>query len=138
MHIASFSEALTMRCSEQWESSRDVDIWADIYSLGCKFYYLLAGEAPFPHKKYSSLMQQMWATYNSPLPPIHELRPDLPGPITSILERMLAKERDQRFATPGEVAALLAPLPRTAISPNSCARPDEQRHRVSIYRASPS
>ncbi len=95
---------------EQWESSRDVDIRADIYSLGCTFYYLLAGEAPFPHKRYSSLMQQMWAHSNAPLPPIHELRPDLPGPITSILERMLAKERDQRFASPGEVAALLAPF----------------------------
>jgi urea transport system substrate-binding protein len=95
---------------EQWESSRDVDIRADIYSLGCTFYYLLAGESPFPHKKYSTLMQQMWAHSQAPLPPIRELRPDLPEEIASILGRMLAKNRDERFAHPEEVAAALAPF----------------------------
>jgi urea transport system substrate-binding protein len=95
---------------EQWESSRDVDIRADIYSLGCTFYYLLAGETPFPNKRYSTLMQQMWAHSHAPLPPIQELRPDLPEDITSTLGRMLAKNRDERFASPGEIAAALAPF----------------------------
>lgn len=95
---------------EQWESSRDVDIRADIYSLGCTLYYLLAGEAPFPNKKYTTLMQQMWAHSQAPLPPIRELRPDLPEEIAAILARMLAKNRDERFARPQEVADALAPF----------------------------
>jgi urea transport system substrate-binding protein len=95
---------------EQWESSRDVDIRADIYSLGCTLYYLLAGETPFPNKKYSTLMQQMWAHSQAPLPPIREVRPDLPEEIASVLARMLAKNRDERFAHPDEVAAALAPF----------------------------
>ena len=93
---------------EQWESSHDVNLRADIYSLGCTFYFLLAGEAPFPNKKYTTLMQQMSAHGHAPLPPIHELRPDLPEEIASILERMLAKDRDERFASPRDVAAALS------------------------------
>lgn len=95
---------------EQWESSRNLDIRADIYSLGCTFYYLLAGEAPFPHKKYTTMMQQMWAHSQAPLPPIRDLRPDLPEAITTILGRMLAKNRDERYNTPGEIATALAPF----------------------------
>jgi urea transport system substrate-binding protein len=95
---------------EQWESSRDVDIRADIYSLGCTFYYLLAGQTPFPNTRYSTLMQQMWAHSQAPLPPIRDLRPDLPEEIPAILERMLAKNREERFARPEEVAAALTPF----------------------------
>ena len=95
---------------EQWESSRDVDIRADIYSLGCTFYYLLAGETPFPHTKYTTLMQQMWAHSQSPLPPIRELRPDVPEQLAAILTKMSAKQRDERFARPEEVVAALAPF----------------------------
>lgn len=95
---------------EQWESSRNLDIRADIYSLGCTFYYLLAGEAPFPHKKYTTMMQQMWAHSQAPLPPIRELRPDLPEAVAGVLTRMLAKNREDRFATPAEIATALAPF----------------------------
>jgi urea ABC transporter urea binding protein len=95
---------------EQWESSRDVDIRADIYSLGCTLYYLLAGQSPFPSSKYSTTMQQMWAHSQAPLPPIRELRPDVPADVAAIVERMLAKDVNQRFATPREVADALAPF----------------------------
>lgn len=94
---------------EQWESSRNLDIRADIYSLGCTFYYLLAGEAPFPHKKYTTMVQQMWAHSQAPLPPIRELRPDVPEEIAAVLNRMLAKNREDRYATPAEIADTLAP-----------------------------
>ncbi len=95
---------------EQWESSRDVDIRADIYSLGCTLYYLLTGQTPFPNTKYSTLMQQMWAHCQAPLPLILELRPDLPKEIAAILAQMLAKNKEERFARPEEVAAALAPF----------------------------
>ncbi len=106
--VRQFLGSVDYAAPEQWESSRDVDIRADIYSLGCTFYYLLAGETPFPNKKYSTLMQQMWAHSQAPLPPIRDLRTDLPEDILSILAHMLAKDRNDRYATPGEVALALA------------------------------
>lgn len=94
---------------EQWESSRDVDIRADIYSLGCTFYYLLAGQSPFPSSRYSTTMQQMWAHSQAPLPPIRQIRTDVPDEISTILERMVAKNVDDRFSNPGEIAEALSP-----------------------------
>lgn len=95
---------------EQWENSHEVDIRADIYSLGCTLYYLLAGQAPFPNSKYSTLMQQMWAHSQAPIPPIRDLRPDLPDDLVTIVERMLAKNRDERFSRPSEIGVALEPF----------------------------
>lgn len=94
---------------EQWEDSRAVDIRADIYSLGCTFYHLLAGKPPFGSADFPSLMKQMWAHVQAPIPPLRERRPEVAPPVVAILERMLAKKPGDRFETPGEVAAALEP-----------------------------
>ena len=95
---------------EQFEDSRAVDIRADIYSLGCTLYHLLADKPPFGSDKYPSLMKQMWAHAQAPVPPLSEIRPDVPQPVVAVLERMLAKKPGDRFATPAEVAAALEPF----------------------------
>jgi urea transport system substrate-binding protein len=94
---------------EQWEDSRAVDIRADIYSLGCTLYHLLAGKTPFASEDYSTLMKQMWAHAQAPVPPLRERRPEVPAPVVAVLERMLAKKPGDRFGTPGEAAAALEP-----------------------------
>jgi len=94
---------------EQWEDSRAVDIRADIYSLGCTLYHLLAGKPPFGSKDFPSLVKQMWAHTQAPVPPVREGRPDVPQPVVDVLERMLAKKSSDRYETPAEVATALEP-----------------------------
>lgn len=94
---------------EQWEDSRGVDIRADIYSLGCTLFHLLAGKPPFGSDEHPGLMKQMWAHVQAPVPSLRDLRPDVPQPVVAIIERMLAKKPSERFETPAEVAAALEP-----------------------------
>ncbi len=95
---------------EQWEAARTADIRADIYSLGCTLYHLLAGTPPFGDARYSSWLKKMRAHVEAPVPPIQQYRPEVPGELAAVLDRMLAKNPAERFATPAAVAAALQPF----------------------------
>jgi WD40 repeat protein/serine/threonine protein kinase len=91
---------------EQAADARTADIRADIYSLGCTFYYLLTGRPPFPGGTFiHKVDQHRWATPT----PVAELRPGLPATLSAVLARMMAKAPEDRFQTPAELAAALEP-----------------------------
>ena len=89
---------------EQWKST-SVNIRADIYSLGCSLYHLLAGKPPFWH----SDLKPEKAHEREKLPPI-ETEPPIPRGLWDILQRMTAKNPNDRYSDPSEVAAALAPF----------------------------
>jgi len=95
---------------EQTSDSHAVDIRADIYSLGCTLYKLLTGQAPFAVEPYRGAFDKMTAHVNEPIPSVQTHCGDVPAELVGVLDRMLAKAPNQRFATPADLAAALEPF----------------------------
>jgi WD40 repeat protein/tRNA A-37 threonylcarbamoyl transferase component Bud32 len=94
---------------EQVADSHAADIRADVYSLGCTLYHLLAGHPPFPE---GSPVEKLLAHQQRRPRALHEFRDDVPRGLEPVLDRMLAKDPAQRFPTPAAVAAALEPFAR--------------------------
>lgn len=92
---------------EQARDPRQVDTRSDIYSLGCSFYYILAGALPFPG---GTKMEKVFRHQLEQPRPLEELRPELPPPVLRVVRKMMVKRREERFQTPGEVAAALSAI----------------------------
>ncbi|MBI3831781.1 MAG: serine/threonine protein kinase, partial [Planctomycetes bacterium] len=97
----------------------DLDTRADIYSLGCTLYHLLAGTTPYEGTHGRAIMARHVA---EPFPDIREKRPKLSEHAVRILERMTAKDREKRYADPGQViedldAVLHGAVPKHAAPP---------------------
>jgi serine/threonine protein kinase len=92
---------------EQAEHARQADHRSDIYSLGCTLFYLLTGQPPYPA---DTPMLKLLGHREQPVPSIHPFRPDAPLELAGVLERLLEKEPQDRYASAGEVAAVLHPF----------------------------
>lgn len=92
---------------EQSIDAQNITPQADQYSLGCTMYYLLAGRLPFPREKP---VDRVYAHRNETPPPIRSLVPGLPQEVAAILEKLMQKRPQQRFASMQHVAQALGPF----------------------------
>jgi serine/threonine protein kinase len=115
---------------EQAISSHDVDIRADIYSLGATFYFCLTGRTPFAE---GSVAQKLiWHQTRAPKP-LRSFRPEVPEGIVAVIDRMMAKDVGQRYQSPQEVADALEPWTQTPIPPP----PDNEMPQFSLAATRP-
>ncbi len=82
---------------EQALEPRDADVRSDIYSLGCTFYHMLTGQPPVPEGTAAKKLHHH--QHVKPTDP-RQFVPDLPDEAAIILDRMMAKEPNDRYQTP--------------------------------------
>lgn len=84
---------------EQIIDSWTVDHRADIYSLGCTLFAILAKRVVYP---IAWQRRKATAQRFQPAPSLKELRPDAPDSLDDVYRKMMAKEAEDRFQTMAE------------------------------------
>jgi len=92
---------------EQAADARSVDERADLYGLGCTFYFLLTGRVPFLGEES---MEKMLKHHLDEPDPVEDLRPGIPARVAAVVRRLMAKHPGDRFQTPAELAEALGPF----------------------------
>ncbi len=95
---------------EQLFDSREADTRSDIYGLGCTFYKLLIGVAPFAGKEFDTAFRKAVAHSSASILPLHSVRSDVPKPINGIVQKMCAKDPAQRPQTYQTIIQALTPF----------------------------
>lgn len=97
---------------EQARDSKSADIRSDIYSLGCAWYHMLTGQAPFPK---GSITNKLYAHIAKPRPDPRKHNERIPESIAATVRRMMARSPKERYQTPAE---LLEQLERVSSRPD--------------------
>lgn len=92
---------------EQARDPRNADVRSDIYSLGCAFFYMLAGRPPFPE---GTVLQKLLQHQGDEPPDLRQFRPGLPDNVLRVLRQMLAKDPRRRYQNASELVEDLLAL----------------------------
>ena len=96
---------------EQCRDAATVDLRADVYSLGCTLYAMLAGRTPFVGK---SAVEVIRKHLDEAPPPLDAVEPGLPKGLTAVVAKTLAKDPADRYQTMEEFVAALKGLQETS------------------------
>ncbi|WP_165249580.1 serine/threonine-protein kinase [Paludisphaera soli] len=118
-------------------SGSAVDHRADLFSLGSTLYAAAAGHPPFRAETPLGVLRRVCDDRQRPL---RAINPEVPAWLETLIDRLLAKDPDDRFATADEVADLLerclahVQQPLAAPLPPELADPPDARARRRLLR----
>ncbi len=92
---------------EQISSAKSVDLRTDIWSMGLIMYEMLTASYPFQGENSGEILAAILST---PVPPVADLRPDVPDGVAAVVHRALAKPRHERFDSAHAMMQALAPF----------------------------
>ena len=107
---------------EQARDAKSADIRSDLYSLGCTFYYLLSGKAPF--KTAETRVDKILSHCTETFPDIAALRTDVPDEVQNIIAKLTAKSPSDRFQNPQQLIDALLPYARRQSSGGETGHPE--------------
>jgi hypothetical protein len=84
--------------------AKQFDARVDLYSLGVTLYWLVTTKWPYDVASREELIEKM---EREPSIPLLDRRADLPAAYVAVVERAVAKDPAQRFASAGEMEAAL-------------------------------
>ena len=90
--------------SPEQMAGETVDARTDLWAAGVILYELLSGRVPFTAPTTLEVMRQ---AAQQPHTPVHTLLPELPAALDAVLDRALAKQREDRYASAAAFAHAL-------------------------------
>jgi serine/threonine protein kinase len=100
---------------EQMIDAHNVDIRADIYSLGIVLYEMLAGKRPNDGDTVVQLLAK--AMRGEPIPDVRTIRPEVPVAVAELVNMMCAMEVESRTSSPREVMVAISEIFRGRSAP---------------------
>ena len=133
---------------ERAEGKKDVDLRADIYSLGCTLFHLISGEPPYTG---DTALAVILRHVTMPVPQLLAVRPECPEEISRVVMKMMHKLPSGRHQSYDDLIADLrlcydaaanapegTPAPGAAPTPTPIPAPPKESIGVPLPKPTPS